>query len=710
MLNQNESNSLLSKQLDNKVEEYQIHGNYITNNDMNCENAEVIKDLLEDNNKYCLIVAPTGTGKTSRVLSIVKELKLEFVTVSPLVALTEQTAKNIEIPGISKEEAHQMGMSLNTFVEEMGKSCAAVFDKLKYIIENSDIENKILVIDEAHHLITSSGYRSKSLKYLEENLMKFRKVVFLTGTPEVLYMHSLLKNARMVKFSFELPIPICKYHYRIIPYENMGFHRLLNHIAKNPVLGKTIVFINNLNELIEVKSYLVEMGIDKNSIFIAHSNSKQNEYFKYLVNNERIHDDIKYFLTTSVISDGVNIKNEDIDSFYLFGLNDLTLLRQIIKRPRNKVGNIYDFVSSKSCESIPEIKKIYNEKYCSVEIIIKMVRKNMKTNPYFASFLDIECKIPGIYFNEKNVPYLYESEIIRIAFEEFYEATLQNPSIRKELILDLECWTDNDIIIEPVYDGILIEKVDSKTKEEIQEDLVYMAELYFEQMTKDVLKYYLSYGDMYFKRILGLKEVDQVCKQGYEICKNRFNDVSVKLFKDRIEFLSKYNFSKKAFMSILKLPIKRYKVLKDKLVYSELVYLVIHAKDVIENNGFDVKLYNHIKEIFYVIQYLEKHNFELKNIDQFNSGLREYCARNNFESVFGTRAGLQKILKLERRQRQDDWLKENYYKVRFISDPKILLHGIEYEPADELEIRQHFETAYSNYLTQANKGGHLTAA
>lgn len=703
----------LSEQFNVSKETFGLVGNYITNKEHTCENSDRIRQLLTDDNKYNLIVAPTGSGKTSNLIGIAKEMGLEYVSVSPLIALAEQTAQNIEIPGISKEEANRLGMTLSEYIEDYSSQCAAVFDKLKNIIDNSEVESKILIIDEAHHLVTSSGFRSKSLRFLEESLPKFRKVIFLTGTPEVLYLHPLIKGAKILKFGDIVSSPAAKYNYKIIPYQNAGMRKMLRHMMDNETSEKRIVFINNLNRLLLVKEFLIEAGVPAEHIFVAHSGTKKNAYFRYLIEHEMIHPDIRYFLTTSVISDGVNIKNDDIDSFYLFDTIDLTLLRQIIKRPRRQVGYIYDFVCGTHQGAILDINDCHEKRRLSIESILQFAKLTKRNNPYVLDYLMTDCKMPGLYFNNWNEPVLYESEIIRMVFEEFHDSASNDPTVRRELLMDLEGWSEENIVIDrnELIVNEPITHLQKKINEDIMEDMKLMADMLFDPEYSNSIKLALSYGDSYTRSILNMDDENEIDKEAYDLFTTEFNELAVKLFKNRLKFLKDFNFSDRAVKSILKLKDKEFFLFKERVTYGGFLYIILSARYIIETSGFDIRLDNIKKELLYIYNRLERLNFEIENIDSFNNQLKLYCRENGFISDLGSRKSLQKVLDLKRKKRQIDGSSQNYYEVSLVCFPEVTLRTIETEPGDEQMLLRKYEAYYSEFLSQVKvSGSHSKAA
>jgi len=81
-----------------------------------------------------------------------------------------------------------------------------------------------------------------------------------------------------------------------------------------------IVRLNSKDTLSYIKDYLVENEIlQEDEILLLYSDNeiKQSEHFKRLTNKERFEDQIKVVLTTSVIDEGINIKQTGFDTLFL---------------------------------------------------------------------------------------------------------------------------------------------------------------------------------------------------------------------------------------------------------------------------------------------------------------------------------------------------------------------------------------------------------
>jgi hypothetical protein len=217
----------------------------------------------------------------------------------------------------------------------------STYDGLRKILETQLIpEDYILLIDEAHNLVTHSGFRDHALRIISENMDMFKKVINLTGTPEGVLINDY-KNVKFVKQNQSSLIS----NYVIIVSEEKSVTACVDHIMTNPPgRGKVVVFKNSIKALNTISDALVERGVQKRNIKILHANEKESKVFESITDNEIIPPEVKYILTTSVISDGVNIVNKNIEAVYLLDVDNLLLLRQFVARFRKGVKNIYDII------------------------------------------------------------------------------------------------------------------------------------------------------------------------------------------------------------------------------------------------------------------------------------------------------------------------------------------------------------------------------
>jgi len=329
----------------------------------NFNSARRIYNLLNDENNY-FIAARVGYGKTTNAIQLANKFKTKCCIILPLRAnviefeeyclqnnipvgvirsLSEDATRKQKIQRYS--DIKSMVLSDDTFVY------LSVYDNLHLFCQNPNFNSKQynLIVDEAHNIVTSYKYRTRAIEGIIKLLPKFRKYIFLSGTPEGtiddgLELKKYLFMARRKKDSYK------KATVSIVKYKDGGIKKMLHHIINKRTNGKVVILINNRKLVkkfaLTLQKYLPESS-DGQGVYKLSSDYKQGDLFLEIAKTKRIPDYVKFLVTTSVIAEGMNILNEDIISIYMLDVDDWWLKRQFIGRFRLGVKNIYDFLSYK---------------------------------------------------------------------------------------------------------------------------------------------------------------------------------------------------------------------------------------------------------------------------------------------------------------------------------------------------------------------------
>lgn len=334
------------------------------------------EDIL---NRSCYLTAPLGSGKTYSIIKLAHTKKIPLVMSVPLTALGNQKQKEfkkdgikilfvqggndkLNIAGTSDAEISNFLKGKNNFV------IICVYDSLNKLLSNSSFRNRVsefvLVIDESHNLITQANFRYRAIYAVQQSSRLFRKVVYLTATPEM----TILPNNQLPLVKFEKSTSyLSSAIINIIAYkpervEQDGKEKLVNpkntiymiatHMYLNrDVNSKTILVWDSKNDLKEIEKGLRIYGINKNEILLINADEKSSDDYLYLLEYEHFPAHIKFILSTRLISDGVNLKDEDVSNVYFVGVNDVFMKRQFIGRFRKSTPNIYDMISINSYQN-----------------------------------------------------------------------------------------------------------------------------------------------------------------------------------------------------------------------------------------------------------------------------------------------------------------------------------------------------------------------
>lgn len=318
------------------VEIFPFKGSTVTFKKYLSEAAKEVEQVLTDDENYNMI-AFTGSGKTFALIKEIQAKKLNAIFLTPYESTAKQLENIYKVPSVygtvSAAEVQKYLRSNNLVV--------STYDGLRKILESRIIaEDYILLIDEAHNLVTHSNFRDAALQKIFDSMTYFKKIINITGTPEGV-LNNDYKNIKFIRHNQQTLLA----NYTIIETHEPSITSCVEHILNNPPdRGKVVIFKNNIKHLEVVREELIKRGIKSQQIKILNSNTKNEALFVSIVEDEKIPAEVKYVLTTSVISDGVNIMNQKVDAVYLLECQNLLLLRQFIARFRKGVKNVYDII------------------------------------------------------------------------------------------------------------------------------------------------------------------------------------------------------------------------------------------------------------------------------------------------------------------------------------------------------------------------------
>jgi|GEM_PF-5026341 len=362
-----------------KSEVYSYQKSILQNYDgsVNEANRKVVEDFKLDLQHDILIIGLPGCGKTYLGH---KEFD-NHIFASPYEATVKQNMVNYKVKGVygqNKYVPDQKPVDVYEIVKSETK-IGSTYDGIKRIFEAGyDPKGKKIIIDEAHDPVSQITFRPSAIQSMIKLSKQFDHRIFITATPWGSFEDS--DQLRVITFEpLERPKPL---DYRIVSYEKQSRDKLISHIIKNPVDGIIWIYIDNKRELEKIKKSLCAFaGFEENSIAILDSDNKNNETFKSIINNEMIPGNIKVVLSTKLVSDGVNIKNKNIDAVYLVDALDLNLVIQFTNRFREGAKVIYDFVSFNEPQTLQWID--YN-KMVSYQIKVANALKDSIETVYYA--------------------------------------------------------------------------------------------------------------------------------------------------------------------------------------------------------------------------------------------------------------------------------------------------------------------------------------
>lgn len=295
------------------------------------------------------IWANTGAGKTTWIC---KHLKGHRLILVPTVALLQ---------GIFKEYNASVFFRDSKTVsqgDELIVCTYSSFPKLLSIMEgweDTKISEYDVYFDEEHNNATSSDklYRGRELNCIVDNIDLFRSFTYVTGTKFPI-LSPKFDEFRMIRVDWkEIPSK----RFKRVRYNNQ-----ITSLEKRLSRGKkNIIFLQNKKEegdLGALLEYLEVKGWDKNNIALINADTKNSLHFRNLINNEKIDEHLEIIICTSVVVEGINIKNTDVASVHFMSKAGLVDMEQMVNRLRkiyiNSQHNCMIYIYDKIKDEVDE--------------------------------------------------------------------------------------------------------------------------------------------------------------------------------------------------------------------------------------------------------------------------------------------------------------------------------------------------------------------
>lgn len=296
--------------------------------------VEEAKDLIQRKQRL-LVDSPTGSGKTSSFINAFKKLDSEtrctyeklkveeglltthghfYIFAAPTIPLTEQIAKEHDTPCIiggmkdfRSEIDHLATMGKRIFVATYDKT-ADIIRCLTHWYDEGKIDEYFqftVVVDEIHKFTEAYNYRFAAIDQLKSLAEMTVSFIGLSGTSE-----DVLKDSfdQLIKVDTGNNASPCL-DYRVYTYEKRkDADVMLIHLIRGLLQEtKVMLFINSKKRIKRIRDILRKEGIKTQ---VVTSDCKQSPTYLNIVENGTIAEDIQVVISTSVLADGVSIKND----------------------------------------------------------------------------------------------------------------------------------------------------------------------------------------------------------------------------------------------------------------------------------------------------------------------------------------------------------------------------------------------------------------
>lgn len=422
--------------------EYHYLDKLVTKDEFSGISVSELDNILIDINSYN-IVAPMNSGKTFSILKLSHLRRIPTIMCVPLTALGSQIKDRFELTNINIEDrngeepipiffVHGKDTTGNlpgtsdaeiiTFCQSVDAFCiVCVYDSLSKLIQNplmiSLLKQYNLIIDESHNLVTQAEFRYTAINSIVKHIGEFRKVIYLSGTPEM----TILNEHPVVRF---VPKQSEKKSNKvnIIIYEKEPLHKIVSYINSSKNDGKSVILCDNIKMLGEIKKALIHHGIEEDKLLILTRHEKYSEEFISTMREEMIPEKVKFLLATRVISDGINLFNENIERVYFLMVDDVYLKRQFIGRFRNANPDVFDFVNLLESHH-PETFQLYEIE--NQQISLDNSKCSILNNIPYSSAIRSEFQRARVQYSIKNQSntIIYDDEF-KVARERHRKKTL----------------------------------------------------------------------------------------------------------------------------------------------------------------------------------------------------------------------------------------------------------------------------------------------
>lgn len=340
----------------------------------NSEGKKYVSDYLQEeittwvNNQNIIISAPTGSGKNY----FIENFLLKHITSNrDMMIVTNRSALDFQIKSsfLRYEEKIESGdlkiVRCFGFLDINCRVFVVKYQNLEYEIKKLKSNHynlgtiQYVIFDEAHFFIDDALFNPDTGEILEYALNVFRNAtrIFMSATildviepivntemhirekldrqPNAIINHPYWSLKHKMKIYYVSPM---KTNYKIQSFNNID--AIISSIKKSTSNEKWLIFINDKKTGHALQKRLT-MFLSSAKVGYLDSGSKNTKLWKELVYNEKF--DKRVLIATSVIDNGVNIKDEKLKHIVLPFCEESSFI-QMLGRKRVDVGehvNLY---------------------------------------------------------------------------------------------------------------------------------------------------------------------------------------------------------------------------------------------------------------------------------------------------------------------------------------------------------------------------------
>lgn len=317
-----------------------------------------------------LLIAPTGSGKTYSIISMLKEIdslgEIKSIFIVPNSINVEQIKVEYKIPGAWGEIPVMPEL-------EKGNVVAMTWDKFIQI-DKETLNNYIVVLDEVHQTLIDM-FRIKKINKLYENLAAVKGQIDITATPNKL---NFSEYSYILEYKQEIQT---KYNVKL--YSEIDDDTICNIIRNS---NKFALLKDDTNYL----NFIKENNPTKKIDVITSNTRNISKTYKELVSKGTM-EKVEGICNTSVLIAGLNIKEPNITDIIIIGIKDIATIKQYVARFRDlKEVNIHIFNKYQEEESkVYDIEWLVDTRLQEVETDIDYFNKRNKNDHFVEQLLEL---------------------------------------------------------------------------------------------------------------------------------------------------------------------------------------------------------------------------------------------------------------------------------------------------------------------------------
>lgn len=381
------------------------------------------------NENPVLISSPTGSGKNYYIEEVLVPFSMEtgkdILIVSNRIAVNRQLKRRIAKKSKKEKILDRLTPEGLDSLQVIGnvrflsyQQYGEMLDKKSFFELESMFKGiGIVVFDEAHFFVSDSLFNSRTEYILDYCIRLFCNAIriYMSATPDEVFPEIVIREKQFCSNKYTVNC-MASYQYaaltrREILYYNFKCNykyinsmkyfeykdEIINAIKSDRTPNKWIVFVTSKRMGKEVCNELGDAAVfvDADS---KKSTERDGDIYMELVEKEKF--SAKVLIATSVIDNGINIKDESVKNIVIFTY-DKTEFIQMLGRKRIEEGeNITLYICSRDSKSIGGTLHQVNQKIAAICTYKK--DKNLFMKEYYESSADKFDIVRGIfYFNRQ---------------------------------------------------------------------------------------------------------------------------------------------------------------------------------------------------------------------------------------------------------------------------------------------------------------------